>query len=168
MKTIKKYFIFSAIAILIIGSGLGIIKYQESFSSSLNNGRFFATITFVITLYIASLVIGIKSKKNRNKNTYWSLRTLALLFAIQIPVTLSKPVAYEFNTGIAYNILISEDNGLTQFWRIGSNGSLFFNTGSNQNEYGVNLIALLYFIGLIFIYKDQPKNDEPFKLRIVK
>ncbi len=168
MKSIKKYFIFSAIATLIIGSGLGIVKYQESFSASLNNGRFFPTLLFVITLYVTSLIIGIKSKKYRNKNKNWSLKTLALLFAIQIPVTLSKPVTYEFNTAIAYHVLISKETELTQYWRIGSNGNLFFNTESTLNSYGINIIALLYFFGLIFIYKKQPRNDEAFKLRLVR
>jgi hypothetical protein len=152
MKTFNKYIVLSAVVILMTGSIIGISQYQDSFSTALNKGQFLATVFFVVILYLVSLIIGTKKVYDKG----WPLKTLIVFFVIQTPVIISESLIYEFNTGIAYNLIINEDFIVKHFWYFGSNGILYFDTGFSTNSYGINLFSFLIFIGLVFNYFHRP------------
>jgi len=154
MKKHSKYYIYCAALFLVLGSISSLTKNSDLYLSAIQNGKYFPSIYLALVLYPLTIIVGIYSFANTNK----SLVALAMAFAAQIPMAISNPILFEFNTGISFNILIDKANGIGSFWHFNQAPVLGFQTEVWPNSYGINVIALLFFMGIFYILKTMPNN----------
>lgn len=124
--------------------GQGRILYQSSPTLLRTHWMALVPMELFLGLFLWSAIVGVRYWRQEARAWKWA----AILFAVQIPITIVPGLRYEYFTGIAVPLTIVHfRNSLSIGFSFGSRAAMWVGPGIPDLIYGVNLfacVAVLY------------------------